>query len=85
MTLTVETIVIWIIIGAVAGWLANLVVGGIRGGLLPTVLTGIIGSFVGGWILRQLNLAITPAGTVGDIVVAFIGAVVLLLVVRLIR
>lgn len=84
--MTLETIVVWIIVGAVAGWLANMLVGGIRGGLLPTIVVGIIGSFVGGWLLPKLNIAILQGGEiVNHIIVAFIGAVVLLLLLRLIR
>lgn len=80
-----ETILIWIVIGAVAGWLANLVVGGIRGGLLATILVGIVGAFVGGWLLTTMNVSLGVTGMAGEILRAFIGAVVFLLVLRLVR
>jgi uncharacterized membrane protein YeaQ/YmgE (transglycosylase-associated protein family) len=77
--MTIETILIWILIGAVAGWLAGLVV---RGGGLG--LVGNIGAFLGGWLFGVLGVAI-GAGIINTIFTAFIGAVVLLLIVRVIK
>jgi len=80
------TIITWIIVGAVAGWLADAVVGGIRGGLVATVVTGIVGAFIGGWLLPKAGVAIATGTPIVDaIIVAFIGAVVLLVVLKLIR
>ncbi|MGC9954892.1 MAG: GlsB/YeaQ/YmgE family stress response membrane protein [Rhizomicrobium sp.] len=82
--MTVETLLIWLLIGAVAGWLAAIVVKGGGFGLLGDIVVGIVGAFVGGWLLPRLgvNLGI---GLVSIIASATIGAVVLLLVLRLIR
>jgi uncharacterized membrane protein YeaQ/YmgE (transglycosylase-associated protein family) len=76
-------ILTWIIVGLVAGVLASLVVGGY--GLLADIIIGIVGAFVGGWLFRQLGWHAPFGGLAGTIFVAFIGAVVLLLILRLIR
>jgi uncharacterized membrane protein YeaQ/YmgE (transglycosylase-associated protein family) len=76
-------ILTWIIVGLVAGVLASLVVGGY--GLLADIIIGIVGAFVGGWLFRQLGWHSPFGGLAGTIFVAFIGAVVLLLILRLIR
>ncbi len=73
----------WIIVGLVAGLLASLVMGGY--GLIADIIIGIVGAFVGGWIFRQLGVATPFEGLAGTIFTAFIGAVVLLFVLRLIR
>ena len=76
-------ILTWIIVGLVAGVLASLVVGGF--GLLADIIIGIAGAFVGGWLFRQLGWSAPFGGLAGTIFVAFIGAVVLLAILRLIR
>ena len=80
----VETILIWVLVGAIAGWLAGLVVRGFGFGLIGNIVVGIIGAFLGGWLFGVLGLAI-GAGIINAIFTAFIGAVVLLLIVRVIR
>ncbi len=77
-------ILTWLIVGLVAGVLASFVVGG-GFGLLGDIVIGIIGAFVGGWLFRQLGWSTPFGGLVGTIFVAFIGAIVLLLLLRLIR
>jgi uncharacterized membrane protein YeaQ/YmgE (transglycosylase-associated protein family) len=76
-------IVTWLIVGLVAGVLASLVVGGV--GLIGDIIVGIVGAFVGGWIFRKLGVHTPFSGLAGTIFVAFIGAVVLLALLRLIR
>jgi uncharacterized membrane protein YeaQ/YmgE (transglycosylase-associated protein family) len=80
----VETILIWLLVGAVAGWLAGVVVRGGGFGLLGDIVVGIIGAFLGGWMLPRLGVNL-GAGIVSVIASATIGAVVLLLVLRLVR
>jgi uncharacterized membrane protein YeaQ/YmgE (transglycosylase-associated protein family) len=75
----------WIIVGLVAGLLASLVMGGIGFGLLGDILVGIVGAVIGGWLFAQMGWASPFPGIAGAIFVAFIGAVVFLLIVRLIR
>jgi uncharacterized membrane protein YeaQ/YmgE (transglycosylase-associated protein family) len=74
----------WLIVGLVAGVLASMVMGG-GYGLIGDIIIGIIGAFIGGWIFRTLGTRVPIAGLPGVILVAFIGAVVLLFVLRLIR
>ena len=74
----------WIIVGLVAGVLASLVVGG-GFGIIGDIIIGIVGAFVGGWIFSKLGIESPWGGMAGTIFVAFIGAVVLLFLLRLIR
>jgi len=78
------SILIWIIVGLVAGVLASFVVGG-GYGLLGDILIGIVGAFIGGWIFGKMGWHTPFPGLAGTIFVAFIGAIVLLLLLRLIR
>jgi uncharacterized membrane protein YeaQ/YmgE (transglycosylase-associated protein family) len=80
----VETIMIWLVIGAVAGLLAGLVVKGGGFGLLGDIVVGIIGAFIGGWLLPKFGVHI-GVGLVPIIASATVGSVVLLLAMRLIR
>ncbi len=75
----------WLIVGLVAGILSSFVAGGIGYGLIGDIIVGIIGSFVGSWLFAQLGLAAPFPGLAGVIFVAFVGAVVLLVVLHLIR
>lgn len=82
--MTIETILIWILVGAIAGWLAGLVVRGFGFGLVGNIIIGIIGAFLGGWLFGVMGVAI-GAGIINAIFTAFIGAVVLLLIVRVVK
>jgi uncharacterized membrane protein YeaQ/YmgE (transglycosylase-associated protein family) len=73
--------VVWILIGGIAGWLASLLVEGTGLGLLGDIIVGIIGAFIGGIILGALGAGGT--GIFWTFVTAFVGAVVLLLVIKL--
>lgn len=76
-------IVTWLVVGLIAGVLAALLVGGV--GLVGDIIVGIVGAFVGGWIFRQLGVSTPFSGLAGTIFTAFIGAVVLLAILHLIR
>lgn len=78
-------ILTWIIVGLVAGLLASLVMGGIGYGILGDIIIGILGAVVGGWLFGEMGWASPFPGIAGAIFVAFIGAVVLLLIIRLLR
>jgi uncharacterized membrane protein YeaQ/YmgE (transglycosylase-associated protein family) len=82
--MAVETLLIWILVGAVAGWLAGLVVRGFGFGLIGNIIVGIVGAFLGGWLFGTLGIAI-GVGIINTIFTAFIGAVVLLLIVRVLK
>ena len=80
----VETLLIWLVVGAVAGWLAGVIVKGGGFGILGDIVVGIVGAFAGGWLLPRLGVQL-GVGLVSIIASATIGAVVLLLILRLIR
>ncbi|MCR4338912.1 MAG: GlsB/YeaQ/YmgE family stress response membrane protein [Gemmatimonadaceae bacterium] len=75
----------WLIVGLIAGVLASLVMGGTGYGLIGDIIIGIVGAFVGGWLFTRLEVTSPFGGLAGVIFVAFIGAVVLLFILRLIR
>jgi len=76
---------IWILIGLVAGLLASFVMGGIGYGIIGDIVVGIIGAFIGGWLFAEMGWSAPFGGIAGTIFVAFVGAVLLLLVLRLVR
>jgi uncharacterized membrane protein YeaQ/YmgE (transglycosylase-associated protein family) len=82
--MTLETLSLWIVVGLIAGWLASAVVGG-GYGIIGDIVVGVVGSFLGGMIFRGLHLHSPFGGLAGTILVAFVGAVALLLVLRLVR
>lgn len=83
MTMNSESLLVFLIIGALAGWLAGLIVRGYAFGLIGDMVVGVIGSFIGGYLFN--NLGIVRRGLAGDLLGAVIGAVVLLFVLRLVR
>jgi uncharacterized membrane protein YeaQ/YmgE (transglycosylase-associated protein family) len=74
-----------LVVGLVAGLLASLVVGGVGYGILGDIVIGIVGAFLGSWLFGTLGIRVPFGGLGGTIFVAFIGAVVLLLLIRVIR
>jgi uncharacterized membrane protein YeaQ/YmgE (transglycosylase-associated protein family) len=79
------SILTWIIVGLIAGALAKMVVPGEGpGGLIGDIIVGVVGAFVGGWIFNSFGHAGVSGFNLGSIIVAFIGSVVLLFVLRLI-
>ncbi|CAD6555692.1 GlsB/YeaQ/YmgE family stress response membrane protein [Paraburkholderia metrosideri] len=77
-------IIAWLIIGAIAGWLAGVLVKGGGFGLIVDIIVGIVGAFIGGWLAGVLHISL-GGGWIGSIITAVIGAVVLLFIIRLIR
>jgi uncharacterized membrane protein YeaQ/YmgE (transglycosylase-associated protein family) len=80
----IQSIIIWIIVGAIAGWLAGLVVKGGGFGLIGDIVVGIVGAIIAGWLLPQLGIVI-GSGIIAAIIDAFIGAVILLIIIKLIK
>jgi uncharacterized membrane protein YeaQ/YmgE (transglycosylase-associated protein family) len=78
-------ILTWLIVGLVAGVLASIAMGGTGYGLIGDIIIGIVGAFVGGWLFAKLGVHTPFGGLAGTIFVAFIGAVVLLFILRLLR
>ena len=72
----------FVIIGAIAGWLAGHFMRGNGFGLLGDIVVGVIGAFIGGWAFHAVGVEIGH-GLIGSLIVAFVGAVLLLFVVRL--
>jgi uncharacterized membrane protein YeaQ/YmgE (transglycosylase-associated protein family) len=77
-------VIIWIIIGAIAGWLAGQIMRGGGFGLLGNIVVGIVGSIIGGWVFSLLGLG-DASNILGSIVTAVVGAVILLAIVGAIR
>ncbi|MGH6949936.1 MAG: GlsB/YeaQ/YmgE family stress response membrane protein [Vitreimonas sp.] len=82
--MSATAILVWIIVGAVAGWLAGLVVRGFGFGLVGNIVVGILGAVLGGWLFGAVGFSFFP-GIVNSIITAFLGAAILLFVVRLIK
>ena len=83
-TMDVQSIIIWLIVGAIAGWLAGMVVKGGGFGLIGDIVVGIVGAVIAGWLLPQLGIVI-GSGIVAAIIDAFIGAVVFLIILRVVK
>ncbi len=77
-------IIAWLIIGAIAGWLAGKIVEGAGFGLIIDIVVGIVGAFIGGWLAGVLGIHI-GGGLISSIIVAIVGAVVLLFALRLVK
>jgi len=82
--MALEAILIIIVIGAIAGWLAGQIVRGMGFGLIGNIVVGIVGAFIAGWLLPRIGIVI-GGGMIGSIINATIGAVVLLVILGLIR
>ena len=84
MHMSSESLVLMLVVGVVAGWLAGQLVRGTGFGLIGDLIIGVIGAFIGTWLLPRLNIHI-GSGIVGAIVSATIGAVLLLIILRVFR
>jgi uncharacterized membrane protein YeaQ/YmgE (transglycosylase-associated protein family) len=74
----------WIVVGLIAGWLAGQVMKGGGYGVLVDIILGILGGFIGGWIFGKLGIW-PGGGMIGSIIVAFVGAVILVAISRLLK
>lgn len=81
--MAIETLIIWLAIGAIAGFLAGLIVKGFGFGLAGNIAVGIVGAFIAGVLFPRLGLF--PGGTGGEIIAATIGAVLLLVLLGILR
>ncbi len=82
--MAVQTLLVWLVVGAVAGWLAGLIVRGYGFGLIGNIVVGIVGAFIAGWLLPRIGLAI-GGGIIAEIINAMIGAIILLVIIGLVR
>lgn len=74
----------WIVVGLIAGWLAGQVMKGGGYGVLVDIILGILGGILGGWIFGLLGIW-QGGGVIGSLIVAFIGAVILVGITRLVK
>jgi uncharacterized membrane protein YeaQ/YmgE (transglycosylase-associated protein family) len=77
-------IIVWLVIGAIAGWLAGKLVKGGGFGLVGDIVVGIIGAVIGGWLAGTLGIHI-GSGFISSVITAVIGAVILLVILRVIK
>ena len=84
MHMSAESLLVTLLIGAIAGWLAGQIVHGTGFGLLGDIIIGIVGAFIASWLFPQLGIHL-GAGIVAEIIAATIGAVLLLVIIRLVR
>ena len=83
MYLSNQSLLVIIVVGIVAGWLAGRVMEGGGFGLIGDLIVGLLGAFIGDWLLPQLDIHLRT-GIIASIINAFVGAVVLLLILRLV-
>lgn len=84
MHMSSESLLVILFVGLVAGWLAGQVVQGTGFGIIGDIVIGILGAFIGSWLLPQLGIHL-GTGLISAILNATIGAILLLIIVRLIR
>ena len=84
MYLSGESIVVILLVGLVAGWLAGKIVQGTGFGLIGDIAIGIVGAFIASWLLPRLGIGL-GVGWVRAIINSTIGAVLLLVIIRLVR
>ena len=82
--MSVETLLVWLLVGAIAGWLAGVIVKGYGFGLIGNIVVGIIGALIAGWLFPRLGFAI-GGGILAAIINATIGAVILLVLVKVLK
>jgi uncharacterized membrane protein YeaQ/YmgE (transglycosylase-associated protein family) len=80
----IESLLIFLLIGAIAGWLAGQIVKGYGFGLIGNIVVGIVGAFIAGLLLPRAGLTL-GGGIIDSILFATLGAVILLFLLRLIR
>ncbi|TXL74821.1 GlsB/YeaQ/YmgE family stress response membrane protein [Vineibacter terrae] len=78
------SLLIWIIVGALAGWIAGLVVSGRGFGLIGDIIVGIVGAIVAGWLFPRLGVSL-GAGVISTIFSSAAGAIIVLVVIKLLR
>jgi uncharacterized membrane protein YeaQ/YmgE (transglycosylase-associated protein family) len=82
--MSVESLIIFVVVGVVAGWLAGQVMRGAGFGLVGDLVVGVIGALIAGWLFPRLGVHL-GSGILGAIISSAIGAIVLLAVLRLVR
>lgn len=84
--MTASGLIVFLLVGAIAGWLAGLIVRGFGFGLLGNIVVGIVGAFLAGWLLPMAGIGFAVGGPLlTSIVYALIGAIILLVIIGLVR
>jgi uncharacterized membrane protein YeaQ/YmgE (transglycosylase-associated protein family) len=83
MPMDAQSLILLLIVGAIAGWLAGTLVKGYGFGLIGNIVVGVIGAFIGSYLFPMLGLGLE--GLIGQIVAATVGAIVLLIIIGLAR
>ena len=81
--MSLTSLILFMVIGATAGWIAGLIMKGKGSGLLMNMIIGIIGAFIGGWLFNFIGLS--AHGLLGSLATAVFGAVILLFIAKKIR
>lgn len=81
--MSLESLIWFLLIGLIAGWLAGKVMRGGGYGLVGDMIVGVIGALIGGWLFSKLGIA--AGGLIGAIIVAFVGACLLIFLLRVIK
>ena len=81
--MAITDLIIFLVIGAGAGWLAGVIMKGGGYGLVGDIIVGVIGSLIGGWLFGLLGIA--AGGLIGSIIAAVVGAIILIAILRLIK
>jgi uncharacterized membrane protein YeaQ/YmgE (transglycosylase-associated protein family) len=82
--MTLEGLIILLIVGAVAGWLAGVIMKGFGFGLIGNIIVGIVGAAIASWLFPRLGISL-GGGILGAIIAATIGAIILLFVIGLVK
>ena len=82
--MTLESLIIFLLVGGVAGWLAGLIVKGGGFGIIGNIVVGVVGAFIAGFLFPMFSISL-GTGIIAAILYATIGAVVLLLIVRVLK
>ncbi len=82
--MSLESLIWFLLIGLIAGWLAGKVMRGGGYGVVGDMIVGVIGALLGGWLFGRLGIGI-GGGLIGAIIVAFVGACLLIFLLRIIR
>lgn len=84
--MSAESLLIFLLVGLIAGWLAGVIVQGYGLGLVGNLVVGVLGAFIGGWLLPRIGVGhLTGTPLLDAIIVATIGAIVLLVLLSLVR
>ena len=80
--ISLESLLWWLVVGLIAGFLASVVMRGGGYGIVGDIIAGLVGAFIGGWLFGLLGISV-GGGLLGTIIVAFVGACILIAILRL--